>query len=503
MDQIPAYESDKKRDSQHRRGKLTVSERLELLCDAGSFVENAAHSIGRTHAFGLEQRLEEGDGAVTGTALIDGNQVWIAAQDFTVLGGSLGEMHAARVAGAIESAISTGTPFIQINDSGGARIQEGVLALEGYGRIFRANTIASGLVPQISVILGPCAGGAVYSPAITDFVVMVDSVSNMYITGPEVIRQVTGEEITHDALGGAESHARESGVAHARFTSEAACMAWVRKLLTYLPRRAGAAPAFDRVSDPPDRLIPEIDSIIPSEDHAAYDVRDVIRRAVDTESFLEIHAEYAANVVVGFARLAGRCVGIIASQPAVLAGALDIDASDKVARFVRCCDSFGIPIVSLADVPGFLPGVAQEHGGIIRHGAKFLYAIAEATVPKIALVLRKAYGGAYVCTASKQLGFDRVLALPNAQIAVMGPAGASAIIFRKEIASSADPDAERRLRESQFREGVMDPHVAAGLGYVDQIIEPPQIRRELIRAVEAFAHKSEIRPGKKHGSIPL
>ncbi|MFW5745169.1 MAG: acyl-CoA carboxylase subunit beta [Spirochaetota bacterium] len=489
-------------EKQHQKGKLTARERIDLLVDPGSFVETERHVMGRTDAFGLEAKLEEGDGVVTGSALVGGRQVWIAAQDFTVLGGSLGEMHAKRIAHAEEMAIRTGTPFIQINDSGGARIQEGILSLHGYGEIFRANTHASGVIPQISVILGPCAGGAVYSPAITDFVLMVDGVSNMYITGPDVIRQVTGEEISHEELGGAAAHATRSGVAHASFESEAACFAWLKRLLGCLPSSNADVAPIAPTDDSADRLTPEIGSIVSEDQHAGYDVREVIAELFDDRSFLEIHAGWARNVVVGFARLAGRSVGVMASQPSHLAGALDINASDKAGRFVRFCDSFNVPVISLVDVPGFLPGVAQEHGGIIRHGAKMLYAIAEATVPKIALILRKAYGGAFISMASKGLGYDRVLALPRAQVAVMGPEGAASIIFRREIAAAEDPDAERAKRIAEFAETVTDPKVAASYGHIDLTIEPEDTRRELVRSLEMLAAKHEERPARKHGNFP-
>ncbi len=489
-------------EKQHEKGKLTARERIELFVDPGSFVETEAHAMGRSDDFGLASKLEPGDGVLTGSALVNGRQVWLAVQDFTVMGGSLGEMHARRIANAERMAIQTGSPFIQVNDSGGARIQEGVLSLHGYGEIFRANTEASGVIPQISVILGPCAGGAVYSPAITDFIVMVDEISNMYITGPDVIAQVTGEQISHQDLGGAEAHTARSGVAHRSFTTEPECFAWIKELLAALPSSNRTAAPLRETSDSPDRLTPEIADIVPTDEHAAYDVREVIVAVVDDGAFQEIHGAYAKNVVVGFAHLAGRSVGVIANQPSMLAGALDIDASDKAARFVRFCDSFNIPIVSLVDVPGFLPGVAQEHGGIIRHGAKLLYAIAEATVPKVSLVLRKAYGGAFIAMASKGLGYDRVLALPTAQIAVMGPEGAASIIFRREIRDAEDPDAERAHRIAEFKESVMDPGVAAGYGFVDQVIEPPAVRRELIRSLEMLAGKRESRPERKHGNFP-
>ena len=488
---------------QHPNGKLGARERIDLLVDAGSFLETEAHVVGRVHDFGLDAKLKRGDGVVTGSALVCGRQAWLAAQDSTILGGSLGEMHASRIVDTARMAIQTGSPFIQINDSGGARIQEGVLSLHGYGTIFRMNTHASGVIPQISVILGACAGGAVYSPAITDFTAMVDGVSTMYITGPDVIRQVTGEEITHEALGGAAAHCTRSGVAHARFSTEAECLAWVRTLLAYLPANCDERPPVVHTDDPADRRTPELERIIPTEERVGYDVRDVIRVICDEASFLEIHAEYAPNVVVGFARLAGRCAGVIANQPSVLAGTLDINASDKAARFVRFCDCFQIPIVSLVDVPGYLPGVSQEHGGIIRHGAKMLYAIAEATVPRIALIMRKAYGGAYISMASKGLGYDRVLALPSARIAVMGPEAAAGIIFRREIAAASDPAAERACRIAELTSAITDPMVAAGYGFLDKIIEPAAVRSELIASLRMLAEKHEPRAPRRHGNVPL
>lgn len=491
-------------EAQHAKHKLTARERLSLLLDQGSFIEHQSFVRGRVESFGLEGKRFPGDGVVTGSGLVNERQIFVCSQDFTVLGGSLGEMHAQRIAEVQRMSLETGCPFVQINDSGGARIQEGVLSLHGYGKIFRANTFASGVIPQISVILGPCAGGAVYSPGITDFVFMVDSISNMYITGPDVIRAVTGEEISHQELGGAAAHAAHSGVAHFRYSDEQACMLGVQQLLSYLPQNNREAPPIDdRGADPPDRPTPQLHEIFPQEERKAYDVRRIIATVFDSESFLEIHAEYATNVVIGFARLAGRVVGIFANQPSVLAAALDIDASDKGARFVRLCDAFSIPVVTLVDVPGFLPGVNQEHGGIIRHGAKVLYAIAEATVPKVALILRKAYGGAYIAMASKGLGYDRVLAWPSAQIAVMGAEGAANVIFRREIASADNPDATRARKIAEFKASVMDPFVAAGHGLVDEIIDPVHSRSELIRSVEMLASKRQERSPRKHGNIPL
>jgi acetyl-CoA carboxylase carboxyltransferase component len=490
-------------EAQHNKGKLTARERINLFLDANSFVEHQTYIMGRCEDFGLAGKQTPGDGVVTGTGRLDGRQVWLAAQDFTVLGGSLGEMHANRIAEAQNLALKTGSPFIQVNDSGGARIQEGILSLHGYGQIFRANTLSSGVIPQISVILGPCAGGAVYSPAITDFVFMVDGLSNMYITGPEVIKAVTGEQVSQEDLGGADPHCRMSGVAHRRFATEQECFAFISRLLGYLPSNNRDLPPFEETGDEPDRRTPEMEQIVPFDDHEAYNVKDVIGSLFDQGSFLEIHEEFAQNIVVGFAKLAGRTVGIIANQPAHLAAVLNIDASDKAARFVRFCDAFNVPVVSLVDVPGFLPGVAQEHGGIIRHGAKLLYAIAEATVPKVALVLRKAYGGAFISMASKALGYDRVLALPIAQIAVMGAEGAANIIFRKDIKAADDPDAMREQKIEEFKKSVMTPFVAAGYGYVDEVVHPADSRAELIRSMEMLARKRDQIPAKKHGNLPL
>ena len=500
---MPDAASNEAINRQHGRGKLTATERIDALLDAGSFVEQNRHIHGRVDAFGLGDRLAAGDGVLTGTGLVDGRQVWLAAQDFTLLGGSLGEMHAKRIADAAAAAITTGSPFIQINDSGGARIQEGVLSLHGYATIFRANTEASGVVPQISVILGPCAGGAVYSPAITDFILMVDGVSSMYITGPNVIKQVTGEEISQEELGGTAAHATKSGVAHKRFPTEAACFAWIKQLLSLLPSSNREQPPLISSTDPSDRDTPELATAVPDDEHTAYDIRTVVTAVVDRGSFLELHDEYAKNIVVGFARFGGRTVGIIANQPQMLAGALDINASDKAARFVRFCDAFSVPVLSLVDVPGFLPGVQQEHGGIIRHGAKLLYAIAEARVPKVAVILRKAFGGAFISMASKGLGYDRVLALPKAQIAVMGPEGAASIIFRRDIDGADDAEAMRAAKVAEFKEQIVDPHVAAGFGFVDGIISVEHMRSEIIRSFESLARKREERPRKRHGNIPL
>jgi len=489
--------------AQHEKGKLTARERIEAFVDRDSFVEHQTYIRGRSTDFGLTDKRNPGDGVVTGSAMVAGRQIWLSAQDFTVLGGSLGEMHARRIAEAQEMAITTGCPFVAINDSGGARIQEGVLALEGYGSIFRNNTLASGVIPQISVILGPCAGGAVYSPAITDFIFMVEGVSNMYITGPDVIRAVTGEEISHDALGGAAAHCSKSGVSHFSFASEMECFSVLRRLLSYLPSNNRETPPLGDSVDSPDRNTDAIHAIVPEDERKPYDVRNIIEEVTDSGSFIEVHEGFARNVVVGFARLAGRTIGVLGNQPLQLAAVLDIDASDKGARFVRFCDAFNVPVVSFVDVPGFLPGVAQEHGGIIRHGAKLLYAIAEATVPKIALIVRKAYGGAFISMASKALGYDRVLAFPFSQIAVMGAEGAANIIFRREINESGNPEATRAAKIEEFKKTVMDPFVAAGLGFVDDVIDPSHCRAELVRSLEILASKRATGPTKKHGNIPL
>lgn len=494
---------EKRIEAQHEKGKLTARERIEYFLDEGSFVEHQPYITGRSTGMGMEKKRFLGDGVISGSGTVYGKQVYLFAQDFTVLGGSLGEMHAERIAEAQRLAIRNRTPFVQINDSGGARIQEGVLSLQGYAKIFRNNTLASGVIPQISVILGPCAGGAAYSPAITDFICMVDNVSSMYITGPNVIKAVTGEDIDQERLGGAKTHAAKSGNVHFRFQSEEECLQYLQVLLTYLPANNEEESPVSECDDPLDRETPEIMELLPDNPRAVYDVRDVIGTVFDRETFLEVHADYAVNVVVGFAKLAGRTVGIFANQPKFYAAALDINASDKAARFIRFCDCFNIPIVSLVDVPGFLPGVEQEHGGIIRHGAKILYAIAEATVPKIAVILRKAYGGAYIAMSSKALGYDRVIALPTGEVAVMGAEGAANIIYRKEIEAADNPEAARQEKIDEYKEIAMNPFVAAGYGFVDDVIEPDYARIELIRSIEMNITKKEERPKKKHGNIPL
>ncbi len=488
---------------QHKKGKLTSRERINILLDEGSFIEQQPYITVRATDFGLENKKFSGDGVVSGSGKIGGKQVFLFSQDFTVLGGSLGEMQAERIVEAQMLALKNGTPFIQINDSGGARIQEGILSLHGYAKIFKANTIASGVIPQFTVILGPCAGGAVYSPAITDFILMVDNVSNMYITGPDVIRAVTGEDISHEALGGAQAHCSKSGNAHFRFSTEQECMDFLKRLISYLPSNNMELPPVVETKDPVDRETAGLMNLLPDDPKRPYDVRDFISEIFDRDSLLEVQEDYAPNVVVGFVKLGGRTVGVFANQPKFYAAALDINSSDKAARFLRFCDAFNIPIVSLVDVPGFLPGVAQEHGGIIRHGAKILYAIAEATVPKIALIIRKAYGGAFIAMCSKALGYDRVLALPTAEIGVMGAEGAANIIFRRDIKAADDPEKMRQEKIAEFKDKVMNPFIAAGYGYVDDVIDPEYTRIEMIRSLEMNIRKREDRPSKKHGNIPL
>lgn len=488
---------------QHDRGKMTARERLEFLLDEGTFVELDALAETSSSNFGMDKRHYAGDGVLTGAGKIDGNLVYLSSQDFTVLGGSLGEMHASKICRVMDLAVSAGRPFIQINDSGGARIQEGVNSLDGYGNIFRRNTHASGVIPQIAVILGPCAGGAVYSPAICDFVFMVPGISNMFVTGPDVIKTVTGEDITLEELGGARVHGSVSGVAHFTPSSEKECLLTVKKLLGFLPS--------NNVEDPPRSDFPEspplenkiLDELIPTRQSEPYDVHELIEGVFDRSDFLEVHPDFAKNVVVGFARLGGQPVGVIANQPSVLAGVLDIDSSDKVARMVRFCDSFNLPVITFVDVPGFLPGPQQEFGGIIRHGAKILFAYSEATVPKISVIVRKAYGGAYIAFSNRSMGFDRVLAYPTAEIAVMGPEGAANIIFRREIAEASDPEAKRQELIEEFRKKFCTPYSAAASSYVDSIIEPRHTRRELLDALEILRGKRESRPRKKHGNIPL
>jgi propionyl-CoA carboxylase beta chain len=489
--------------AQHDRGKLSARERLDLLLDEGSFVELDRFVTGRGEGFGGDGRKYLGDGVVTGYGAIHGRLVYVFSQDFTVYGGSLAEAHAAKIVKVMELALKNGAPVIGLNDSGGARIQEGVVSLGGYADIFLRNTLASGVVPQISAILGPCAGGAVYSPAITDFVYMVRGTSYMFVTGPNVVKTVTHEDIDMEGLGGADAHAATSGVAHFAHDSEPECLESIRRLLLYIPQNNREDPPRRATDDPADRADEELLAIVPDEPARPYDILDVIRRVVDEGRFYEVHAAFAGNIVVGFAHLGGHAVGIVANQPAVLAGVLDIDSSDKGARFVRFCDAFNIPLIVFEDVPGFLPGVAQEHGGIIRHGAKLLYAFCEATVPRITVITRKAYGGAYDVMNSKHIRGDLNLAWPTAEIAVMGPKGAVEILFRREIAESADPEAAMAEREAEYRERFAHPYIAAGRGYVDDVIDPRETRARLISGLDMLRNKRDENPWRKHGNIPL
>ena len=493
-----------KQEKQHQKGKLTARERIDMLSDSGSFLESQKYVTCRSTSFGLDRHRIPGDGVVSGCAMIDGREVWISAQDFTVLGGSLGEMHAQRIVDAQNSALSMRKPFIQINDSGGARIQEGIRSLDGYGKIFRNNILASGVVPQISVILGPCAGGAAYSPALTDFVFMVEGLSQMYITGPDVIRTVTGEQVSHEQLGGASTHAAKSGNIHFACRSEKECMEKVRRLLSYLPSNSDELPPVQSgTKESRQRSSSKVRHLIPERITKAYNIIDIIEDIVDAGSFLEVQSEYAKSIVVGFARLGGHSVGIVANQPNSMSGTLDINSSDKGARFIRTCDAFNVPILTLVDIPGYMPGTLQEYGGIIRHGAKMLYAIGEATVPKVSVVVRKAYGGAYIAMASKSLGYDRVIALSGASIAVMGADGAAEIIYRREISSSQDTAATRREKIAEFQKEEMNPFVAAATGLVDDVIDADELRNTLIRSFQSLRTKKEERPGHKHGNAPM
>ena len=488
---------------QHDRGKLSARERLDVLLDPGSFVELDRFVEHRSNDFGLDRQRIPGDGVVTGYGKIDGRTVYVFSQDFTVFGGSLSEAHAEKICKIVDLAIRNGGPVIGLNDSGGARIQEGVASLGGYAELFWRNTMASGVVPQISAILGPCAGGAVYSPAITDFVFMVEGISHMFVTGPNVVKTVTHEEVSFEELGGARTHATTSGVAHFSRRSEVDCLQSIRELLSYLPANNAEPPPAVQCSDPVDRGDEELLDLIPDQPTQPYDMREVIGRVVDDGDFLEVHAGWAANIITAFARLGGRPVGLIANQPAVLAGVLDMDASRKGARFVRFCDAFNIPLVTFEDVPGFLPGVAQEHGGIIVHGAKLLYAYCEATVPKLTVITRKAYGGAYDVMSSKHIRGDLNLAWPTAEIAVMGPKGAVEILYRREIAEANDPAARTAELEEEFRETFAHPYLAARRGYLDDVIDPRETRARLVSGLEMLADKRDRNPPRKHGNIPL
>ncbi len=497
----PAGEDANER--QRARGKRTARERIAALVDPGSFVEFDMFAVRRTPAFGLDEREFLGDGVVTGRATIDGRQIFLFSHDFTVLGGSLGEVFAEKICKVMDLALKTGCPMIGINDSGGARIQEGVVSLGGYAEIFWRNVQASGVIPQISVIAGPCAGGAVYSPAITDFTIMVEGIGQMFVTGPEIIKTVTGEEVTFEQLGGATTHATKSGVAHLVAANEDEMNDQVRRLLSFIPQNNLEDPPLVPSDDDPLRESPELDAVIPDSPNKPYDMNDVIRAVVDEGDFFEILPSYATNIVVGFARIAGRSIGIVANQPMNLAGVLDIDASLKAARFVRFCDAFNIPLVTFVDVPGFLPGTEQEYGGIIKHGAKLLYAFAEATVPKITVITRKAYGGAYDVMSSKHIRADLNVAWPSAEIAVMGPQAAVRTIFRREIAQAADPAAHEAQLVAEYTRRFATPFVAAQRGYIDDVIEARRTRPVIARALEMFASKRTERPQRKHGNIPL
>lgn len=490
-------------EEQHKKGKLTARERIDVLLDEGSFEEIGMFVQHRSTDFGLDKQKFLGDGVVTGHGTIEGRRVVVFSQDFTVFGGSLSEAHAEKICKIMDLALKLGVPIIGLNDSGGARIQEGVVSLGGYADIFLRNTLASGVVPQISAILGPCAGGAVYSPAITDFILMVKNTSYMFVTGPNVVKTVTHEEVSFEKLGGAMTHATKSGVAHFALENEVECLATIRRLLSFIPLNNMDDPPFVSPKDDPERREQALDSLIPDNPNKPYDMKEVIKLVCDDDDFFEVHELYAPNIIVGFARLGGYPVGIVANQPAVLAGVLDIDSSLKGARFVRFCDAFNIPLVVFEDVPGFLPGTDQEWRGIIKHGAKLLYAFCEATVPRLTVITRKAYGGAYDVMNSKHIRGDMNFAWPSAEIAVMGPRGAVEIIFKKEIASAPDPDKALEEKVNEYREKFANPFVAAERGYIDEVILPSETRPKLIRALQFLENKVDANPKKKHGNIPL
>jgi propionyl-CoA carboxylase beta chain len=494
---------EERRRRQHEAGKLTARERIDLLFDSGTFQEVDKLVTHRCRDFGMDDQVVPGDGVVAGSGRVEGRLVYAFAQDFTVFGGSLSETNAAKIVKIMDLALKMGAPVVGLNDSGGARIQEGVLSLAGYADIFLRNTLASGVVPQISAIMGPCAGGAVYSPAITDFNIMVEGTSYMFVTGPDVIKTVTHEEVTKEELGGAMTHNATSGVAHFAVPDDRDCLRLIRELLGYLPSNNLDEPPRRETSDPPDREDEALDRIVPAAASQPYDMLDLVHAVADDGAFLEVHRHYARNIVVGFARLGGRPVGIVANQPAHLAGTLDIDASVKGARFVRFCDAFNIPLVTFEDVPGFLPGTRQEYGGIIRHGAKLLFAFAEATVPKVTVITRKAYGGAYCVMSSKHIRTDANFAWPSAEIAVMGPEGAVNILYKRELESADDPSALRASKVTEFREKFASPYVAASRGFIDEIIRPRQTRAKLVAALTALQTKRDKNPPKKHGNIPL
>ena len=490
-------------EKQHQAGKMTARERVSALLDKGTFTEIDKFVTQRCIDFGMEKHKILGDGVITGYGRIDGRRAFVFAQDFTVFGGSLSEAYAEKICKIMDLAMKNGVPLIGLNDSGGARIQEGVVSLAGYADIFLRNTIASGVIPQISAIMGPCAGGAVYSPAVTDFVLMVENVSYMFITGPEVIKTVTHEEVTFEELGGAMTHSTKSGVSHFACKSDLDCLMTIRDLLSYMPLNNIEDPPYKDLGDDPSRVDEKLNYIVPDVPNKPYDIRDIIVNIVDANKFLEVHKDYAENIVVGFARLNGRSIGIVANQPAYLAGTLDIKASLKGARFIRFCDAFNIPLIVFEDVPGFLPGVDQEYRGIIKHGAKLLYAFAEATVPKITLVTRKSYGGAYCVMNSKQIRADFNLAYPTAEIAVMGPEGAVNILYRREIAGAENPEEYRQQKIEEFKQKFANPYISCERGYIDEVIEPKFTRPKLINALEMVHTKRDSNPPKKHGNIPL
>jgi acetyl-CoA carboxylase carboxyltransferase component len=490
-------------EAQHKRGKLTARERLNVLLDEGTFEETDSLVTHRSTDFGLDKQKYYGDAVVTGYGKIDGRLVYVFAQDFTVFGGSLSEVAGEKIVKVMDMAMKNGAPLIGINDGGGARIQEGVASLKGYGEIFTHNVMASGVIPQISVVMGPCAGGAVYSPAITDFIFMTEGSGQMYITGPDVVRAVTHEDVTHEDLGGAHVHSSRTGIAHFAMEGEEECLQEVRRLLSFLPSNNMEDPPGQPAADPADRLCDELVGAVPEDPQKPYDVHVVIESILDDGDFLEVHAGWARSITVGFGRIDGRVVGIVANNPMHLAGVLDVDSSRKGARFVRFCDAFNVPIVTLVDVPGYLPGTSQEYGGIIVHGAKLLYAYAEATVPKITLILRKDYGGAYLVMGSKHLRADINFAWPNAEIAVTGPDGAANIIFRREIEAASDQDAKRRELIEEYRRNFANPYIAAARGFIDDVIDPRETRKKIARALEMLQNKTDTNPPKKHGNIPL
>lgn len=502
-EQLKLSGGEKRIEKQHEKGKLTARERLNLLFDEGSFVEIGAFVKHRCTDFNMDKVKAPAEGVVTGYGMVEGRLVYAYAQDFTVVGGSLGNMHAQKITKVMDMAVKTGTPIVGLNDSGGARIQEGVDALSGYGSIFYRNTLASGVVPQISAIMGPCAGGAVYSPAITDFIFMVDKTSQMFITGPGVTKTVTGEEVTAEELGGAKTHNSTSGVAHFISSSDEACIEDIKRLLSFLPSNNMETSPIYETEDDLNRIEEKLNEIVPENPNKPYDMKEVITTIADDGDFYEVQPLFAQNLIIGFIRVNGQSIGVIANQPKIMAGCLDIDASDKAARFIRTCDAFNIPLLNLVDVPGFLPGTTQEYGGIIRHGAKMLFAYSEATVPKVTLITRKAYGGAYIGMCNKELGADLVLAWPSAEVAVMGPDGAANIIFKNDIKNAGDPVATRAEKIEEYREKFANPYVAAAKGYVDDVIEPASTRPVLASAFEMLVSKRETKPAKKHGNIPL